>query len=216
MYRNRTNRLLLIVFGILLLAVVANQLIKSSRGERTFRKDIIEYSADQITRIVFHSAGFASESIELIKEDTLWRLLSDGKEYKADQTLASGIAGELAILEPEQLVANRKDAWAEYDVTDSSGIRMTISGPKGKTTDLIVGRFAYNQASRQPITYVRLAREHNVYAVEGYLGLSFNRGVADLRDKSIFRGNRNDFTRISVNYPADSSFTLTREGTVIQ
>lgn len=213
MSRNRNNRLLLIIFGILLVAVVANQLVKSSRGDRTFRKDLIEYPAEDISKIIFHSSGFATEGIELFKEDTLWRLRSEGKEYPADQSLAEGIAGELAILEPERLVANRKEAWSDYDVTDSAGIKMTISGPKISTTDLIVGRFAYNETSRQPITYVRLANDNEVFAVEGYLGLSFTRGLADLRDKSIFRGNRNDFTKITAFYPADSSFTLIKEGT---
>jgi hypothetical protein len=41
--------------------------------------------------------------------------------------------------------------------------------------------------------------------------MTFNREINSLRDKNIFRGNQNDLTQISFNYPADSSFTLMKQ-----
>lgn len=211
MSRNKNNRLLLIIFLVLLVAVVANQLIKSSKGERSFRGDFIEYTADEISKISILTKNNSGGVIDLFREDTAWKVTQNGKKYPADRDMAAGIVEELAAMKPDRLVANKKDLWKDYDVTDTSGVLLTVFGPKKSKTELIIGRFSYNQATRKPSTFIRLKKENEVYAVEGYLSMTFNRDVNGLRDKSIFRGNKNDFTRLSLAYPGDSSLTFTKE-----
>jgi hypothetical protein len=212
MSRKKNNRTLFIVFGVLLAAFLVMEGVKLTRGERTFRDDIIAYEADQISKITFNTKGPAAVPVELYKVDTTWKLTAGGKEYAADQEMANGIAGELALITPERLVANKKDLWKDYDVTDSAGTRLTIYGPKKSKTELVIGRFSYNQSTRQPVTYVRIENENEVFAVEGYLAMTFGRDINGLRDKNLFKGNQNDITRISFSYPADSSYELTRDG----
>ncbi len=209
MSHRKNNRTLIIVFAVLLVAVVANYLIKNSRGERTFRDDIIEYKADEIGKITFVKAA-GSEEISLFREDTVWKIQAGDQKYPADQDLANQIVEELAFITAERLVATKKDLWKEYDVTDSAGVKLTVYGPKKATTGLIIGRFSYNQANRQPSTFLRLDGENEVFAVEGYLGMVFNRDINSLRAKSLFKGNRDDLTRFTFAYP-DSSFTVVKE-----
>ena len=52
--------------------------------------------------------------------------------------------------------------------------------------DIYIGSFSYNQTTRKPKTYVRLNKEKDVFAVEGYLSMTFNRDLNGLRNKSIF------------------------------
>ena len=209
MSHKKNNRTLIIVFAVLLVAVVANYVIKNSRGERTFRDDIIEYKAEDINRITFGKAANNQETV-LFREDTVWELQSGEKKYQADQDLAGQIVEELAFITPDRLVATKKDLWKEYDVTDSAGVKLTVYGPKKSKTGLVIGRFSYNQSNRKPSTFLRLEGENEVFAVEGYLGMVFNRDINSLRDKNIFRSNRDDITRLTFTYP-DSSFTVVKE-----
>ncbi|TSA33719.1 MAG: DUF4340 domain-containing protein [Porphyromonadaceae bacterium] len=211
MSKKKNNWGLLIVFAILLAAAGANALIKSSKGERTFRKDIIEFQANDIKKISIFPKNSGNRNVDVFLKDTVWKLKFDGKMFAADQEMIKGIADELANMTPERLVANKRELWKDYDITDSLGVKVVIYGNKNDKTEITLGRFTYNQATRKPTTYVRVNTEKEVYAVEGYLSMTFNREINSLRDKNIFRGNQNDLTQISFNYPADSSFTLTKQ-----
>ena len=211
MSKNKNNRNLLIVFAVLLVAVGANELIKRSKGERTFRKDIIDYQANDIKKISIFPKNAGNLNVDVFLEDTVWKLKVDGKMFAADQEMIKGIVDELATMTPERLVANKKELWKDYDITDSLGIKVIIYGHNNDKTEITLGRFSYNQSTRKPSTYVRVNNEKEVYAAEGYLSMTFNREINSLRDKNIFRGNQNDLTQISFNYPADSSFTLTKQ-----
>ncbi len=212
MSKKKNNRVLLIVFVVLLVAAGANQLIKSSKGERSFRKDIVEMQANDIKKITIFPKNSGNRDVEVYKVDTVWKLKFDGKLFAADQEMIKGIVDELANMKPDRLVANKSNLWKDYDITDSLGVKVIVYSDKNKKTELTLGRFAYNQDTRKPTTFVRVNNEKEVYAVEGYLSMTFNREINSLRDKNIFRGNQNDLTRISFSYPADSSYTLTKEG----
>lgn len=211
MSKKKNNLVLLIVFAVLLVAAGANELIKRSKGERTFRKDIIEFQANDIKKISIFPKNAGNKFVDVFLEDTIWKLKVDGKLFAADQEMIKGIVDELANMTPERLVANKRELWKDYDITDSLGVKVIIYGPNKDNTEITLGRFTYNQATRKPSTYVRVNSEKEVYAVEGYLSMTFNREINSLRDKNIFRGNQNDLTQINFNYPADSSFTLTKQ-----
>ena len=85
MSKNKNNRLLIIVFAVLLVAVGANELIKSSKGERTFRKDIIATKANDIKKISIFPKNAGNRNVDVFQEDSLWKLKVDGKQFAADQ-----------------------------------------------------------------------------------------------------------------------------------
>ena len=211
MSKKKNNRILIIAFIVLLVAAGANELIKSLKGERTFRKDIIEYQANDIKKISIFPKNAGNRNVDLYLEDTVWKLKVDGKLFATDQEMIKGIIDELANMTPERLVATNRDSWKEYEITDSVGVKVIVYGPKNDKTEITLGRFSYNQATRKPSTFVRVNNDKEVYAAEGYLSMTFNREINSLRDKNIFRGNQNDLTQISFNYPADSSYTLNRQ-----
>ncbi|MFA6126948.1 MAG: DUF4340 domain-containing protein [Bacteroidales bacterium] len=211
MSKTKNNRILMIVFAVLLVAVGLNELIKSSKGERTFRKDIVEIDANNIKKIAIFPKNSGNRVVDVYLDDTIWKLKVDDKLFAADQDMIKGIVDELANMTPERVVANSKELWKEYDITDSLGVKVIVYGQKKEKAELTLGRFAYNQATRKPSTFVRVNNEKEVYAVEGYLSMTFNREINSLRDKNIFRGNQNDLSQITFNYPADSSYTVTRQ-----
>jgi hypothetical protein len=211
MSKNKNNRILLIVFAVLLVAAGANQLIKSSRGERTFRKDIIDMQANDIKKISIFPKNSGNKIVDVFLEDTVWKLKFDGKLFAADQEMIKAIVDELANMTPDRLVANSRDLWKDYDITDSLGVKVVVYGSDKDKTEITLGRFSYNQTTRKPSTFIRVNTEKEVYAVEGYLGMTFNREINSLRDKNLFRCNQNDLTGISFVYPADSSFSINKQ-----
>jgi len=212
--KSKKNRNQLVVtFILLLLAAIAVQINKNKKGERSFKAELLEFNTEEVVSINLQKQSADEQSFKIILENEKWVLKADDKSYDADTDLIENMINELAELKAIQKVAARKDKWGNFDVTDSTGIRVIVNNDKKVIGDIYIGRFSYNQNTRKPKTYVRLNNEKDVFAVEGYLSMTFNRDLNGLRNKSLFRGNKNDFTRITVHYPADSSFTLIKEET---
>ena len=212
MSRNKNSKWLIIAFVALLALVLINQLVKNSKGESTLRSTLVEATAEEIQAISFYDKGAGSAEIKVVRRDEGWIIESGKQEYNADNELIANMLNEVTTLKPNTLVATEKDQWAEYDVSDTSAIHVVLHGEKKTIADLFIGRFSYNQQNRKPTTFVRTAGDKKVYSVEGYLSMTFNRDINSLRNKSLFRGNRNDISRIVFNYPGDSSFILSKEG----
>lgn len=211
MSKKKTNSILIIVLLVLLLAVVSNQIIKSKKGERTFKSELTAFTADEVESISIFTKANNYEPMKLTRNGDDWKLNYSGKDYTADPDMTSNIANDLSRLKADRLIANKKDKWSEFDVSDTTGVKVLVEGERGEICEVYIGRFSYNQNSQKASTFVRLADEKDVYSVEGYLGMVFNRDLNSFRNKSIFRGNQNDLTRVSFQYPGDSAFTLSKE-----
>jgi hypothetical protein len=91
-----------------------------------------------------------------------------------------------------------------------------IKEGKKTTLDMIIGRFnyqpppqgypGYGQQYGTGITYVRNRDDDEVYAVEGFLAMTFNQGFNNWRDQTISRLTRDQVNKVVFEYPADSSF----------
>jgi hypothetical protein len=77
--------------------------------------------------------------------------------------------------------------------------------------DLVIGKFSYSGPGNMT-SYVRLVGDKEVYGVDGMLAMSFDRNLNSFRDRTIIKSNQNDWTRLTFNYPADSSFVLEKKG----
>jgi hypothetical protein len=85
------------------------------------------------------------------------------------------------------------------------------------TLDLYIGRFDYQQPQGgyqqgygqnqfSGTSYVRKHSEDEVYAVEGFLSMSFNQKFNSWRDQAISSFPTEQLSRIVFDYPADSGF----------
>ena len=208
MSKSSTNRILIVVLLILMVAVVANQIIKTKKGERTFNSELTSFSADEVESISIFTKANGFEPMVLTRENEGWAVTFGDKKYVADPDMTANIAGDLGKLKAVQFVAKDKAKWDEFDVSDTTGVRVLVEGGKDQLCDVFIGRFSYNQNSQKASTFVRLSEDKEVYSVEGYLGMVFNRDINSYRNKSLFRGNQNDLTRISFQYPGDSAFSI--------
>ena len=73
-----------------------------------------------------------------------------------------------------------------------------------------------NPYQQQPdaFTFVRTKGDESVYSVEGMLSMAVAGGIDNFRSSVIIESDKENLTRISFNYPADSSFTLAKPDSI--
>jgi hypothetical protein len=211
MFRKINNKLLVSAFVVLLAIVVIVQLIDSRAGNRTFKSDLVVVSADEITSIEIYPKAANGNLIKLFKENDLWKVESGGKKFNADQSTAGRMISELNGLKPKSVVATKKENWGKFEVTDSLGTEVKLLKGSAVLADVVIGKFSYLDP-RNMTSYVRLANDKEVYGVDGMLAMSFDRNLNSFRDRTIIKSNKTDWTKLTFNYPADSSFVLEKKG----
>lgn len=211
MFRKINNKLLVTVFVVLLAVVVLVEFMDSRKGNRTFKSDLVEVVADDVTSIEIYPKAANGNLIKLFKENDLWKVESGGIKFNADQAIAGRMISEINEMKTKSVVATNKESWGKFEVTDSLGTAVKLLKGSSVLADIVIGKFSYSEP-RNMTSYVRLAGEKEVYGVEGMLGMSFNRNINAFRDRTIIKSNKADWTKLTFSYPADSSFVLEKKG----
>ncbi|NPA36310.1 MAG: DUF4340 domain-containing protein [Chlorobi bacterium] len=225
MYRKFSIKTLAITFGVLLLAVIAVKVSDSFSRGNTLKNVLFDINTDDVTTIRIYPQTEKGKEITLVKNNGLWSVKYNGATYNGDQNLINSLPGQINKLKPLRLAATKKESWKNFQVTDSAATKVVLENNGKVLAGLYIGKFSYimpknrmpqqNPYMRQPQgkmnTYVRTLDDNNVYAVEGFLGMSFNRSADDFRDKTIISANKNDLTKLTFSYPADSSFVLSKK-----
>jgi hypothetical protein len=115
---------------------------------------------------------------------------------------------QLNAIKPKRLAARDQSKWNEFQV-DSIGSRVKVMEGSELALDLVIGRFSFQQP-RTMNTYVRLYNDTDIYEVDGFLDITFNQDANAFRDGTILKNDYNKWLQLKFNYPADSSFQLTK------
>lgn len=219
---NRLNiRLLLVIFMSLLILVMVVHLFDAQRGERTFRSNLFDLDTADVTRLVINPKGVDKPNVVFTRQDQIWSVGDGETKYAADQQAVRDLLSTLSSLEAERVASKDKDNWKRYEVTDSLATIVTAQTNKDEQ-EIYIGSFSYTQPRQvQPnpyaqqgkmTTFVRRGDDAEVYAVEGFLGMTFNRDLNNFRVKTVIKSNQFDWRSLHFNYP-DSSFNLMAEET---
>ena len=211
MYRKLEIKHLAVVFVLLLGIVILVKLADNKRGGRTFKKNLVKINQEQVTAIEISPKTTAGKTFRLFQENDTWMVESEDKKYLADPATAGSMTNELNTAAPERVVATGKDRWEQYEVGDSTGTRVKVYESSNVTADLIIGKFSFSQ-TRKMTTYARIAGEKEVYGIEGFLAMSFNRKLDDFRKQTVLQASSSDCKRLTFSYPADSSFVMEKTG----
>lgn len=211
MFRKINNKVLILIFAVLLVLVVFVQMMDTKKGGRTFINDLVNVTADEVTSIELYPKANNGKRIKLYRENDSWKVESEGKKYNADQSSAGRMISELNNLKTKSVVSTKKESWGKFEVTDSLGTQVKLLNGTNVLADLVVGKFSFSQP-RNTTSYVRLAGDKEVYGVDGMLGMTFNRNLNSFRDRTIIKSSKTDWTKLTFSYPADSSFVLEKIG----
>lgn len=210
------------IFILLLIVVLAVEYYEEDAQSGTFRQSLSNINIDKVSSIVIYPKSKNPKEISLIKKNEKWFVkLIDDKLFNADEENVKQAIIQLAGLKPSNLSANDPAKWNEFQV-DTTGTRVKVYEEGNNTLDIILGRFSYKGQQQQQMygmygkqpemySYVRLTNENEVYSVEGFLDMSFNRVSDYWRDQKIVNGKSDNWKKLTFSYPADSSFVLEKK-----
>jgi len=225
MYRRLSIKTLAITFSVLLVLVVGIKVYDRINHGNTLKDVLFKINPEEVTSIRIFPQSEKGKEITLVKNNGVWSVKFNGVSYSGNQSLINSLPAQINGLKPLRLAATKKDSWDKFRVTDSLATKVLLEKNGKVLAGLYIGKFSYiqpknnmprqNPYMRRPQsimnTYVRTLDDDNVYAVEGFLGMSFNRSADDFRDKTIVSVNKNDLTKLTFSYPADSSFVLSKK-----
>ncbi|MFB6317109.1 DUF4340 domain-containing protein [Saccharicrinis sp. FJH54] len=216
---------LLGIFVILLIIVVAVEVFDSKdKTNSSFNSNIVAVDQDNIGSFVLYTKNKPEVPVTFTKNDDRWNFESEGITYNVAPDAINAILNQISTVKAERIVANSKDKWNEYKVSDSLATRIIINDTNGKElADLYIGKFSYSQPKNQGqnqyrqqqgtmTSFVRSGNNREIYAVDGYLSMLFDRDIKFMRDPVVIKGNMNEWNKITVTAPMDSSFTLEKQG----
>lgn len=224
MFKKWSTGILIAVLAGLLIIYFAVQYFDKS--DRSFKNIVLEFDPADVTEILISDPS-AGEPVNLALEGATWKVVKGSERYPADSNVVKNILSQLSSLKTQTYAGKGKDAWVKYQVTDTTAIAIELK-KNGKTiSKLLIGKFDYSMPKDQQqqqmmmrgrqqqgdmSTYVRLEEEKEVYAVEGFLRMNFNRDADSYRDKSLIHVNKDDIQKVKIQAP-DRSVELTRTGT---
>lgn len=205
------NKILAIVFGILVIVGLLIFFFEGGKNERTFRDVLVDVDTTAITEILIYPKSQNHQEVKLFKEENGWQVtLPSGGTAKVNNQRISGLFAQLLAIKPKRLAARDENKWSELQV-DSTGSRVKVFQDSKLTLDLVIGRFSFQQP-RTMNTFVRLYNDKDVYEVDGFLDMTFNQGANIFRDGTVISSDYNTWKQIQFVYPSDSSFQLVNSG----
>ncbi|MBI5008337.1 MAG: DUF4340 domain-containing protein, partial [Bacteroidia bacterium] len=181
--------------------LVFTVLVKIPRESATIKDRIVEFDSTKAGRIILYPKPTIGKAFEVFKDNGIWKVQQDNIVSASRKMEVENIMSEILSIKPQNLVSKSKSKWIDFEVTDSTGTRIRIQDSKGRDlADLIVGRFTFKQADNQlsmygrnniqGTSYVRVNGENEVYGIDGFLSLSFNRSFNDWRDNTLAEFNK--------------------------
>ena len=221
MFKKFSSGILIIILAVLMIVYLIVRY--SNSDERTFRDKILSFDAATITKIMIHDPKSGQEAVDLRLSGENWIVRDNGKEYTADTNVVKNMLKQLSELPTKRYAGKGNDAWIKYEVTDTSAALVTLFASEKTVAEIYIGKFSYNMPKEQQqmaqarqqrgdmTSYVRLKNEEDVYAVDGYLKMSFNGKTATYRLKSLTSVNPADITHLIINQPGNKK-VLDKQG----
>lgn len=214
------KRLLMILAGLVVLLLLT-VLVKMPRERSTLKGNLVEIDTSSVSKIIITPKSGTGDSFEFRKENDRWSIIQGDIVSEPMKGAVGNILSEIMAVKPQTLAAVGESKWKDYELTDSLATKVSVLSKKGKElAGLMIGKFSYKQVGNpyagyggnniEGTTYVRLAGEKEIYAVDGFLAFSFSGGFNDWRDKSFVRCNKDDITKVIFTMPSDSSFILAK------
>ena len=213
------NRTLIIILILLAGVFLVSRYFRSKTSEGNLKNLQVKIDTAKIDRISIYPKAENQEEIRFTRMGDLWTVQKGEIVAEAEAYAVRNIFSEILTIKPEQLVATAREKWSEFYVNDSLGTRVVMNEGKKTRLDMMIGRFnyqpapggyetGYGQNYGRGITYVRLSDENEVYAIEGFLAMTFNQDFNSWRNQVLLTLTKENITRITLDYPMDSGFVL--------
>lgn len=184
-----------IIAALILILIIANH--KKSSGLPEFKP--WKETADEII------IKKGEKTTRIYRENDRW-LLGD-KAYPADRELVADMENKMKNLELADLISD-KPLYDRYNLSQDNATQVTVRKGKDVLRDIFIGK--KSPTSRH--SYIRLSQKPEIYLSSGSLTDEFNKSVEELRDKEIFKIDKNILESVTLTYKGmTSSFVKMKE-----
>lgn len=216
MIKKLGNKGLLIILVVLLAVFGIARFISNKTGENTFKTSIIpQIDSNKLTgMVIFQKATKKGKPLPFIftRKGNEWYVSQGNIGGRAAKRSVQYMVSQLEDISPNRLGAEDPKDWKQFCVNDSLGTRVVLLYNKDTALDVIVGRFSYLPQERKGLSYVRLAGQDKVYAVDGFLALNITEEFDAWRDKKITPGDSYEtWKKLTFTYPGDSGFEVKKD-----
>ena len=217
--KNIKNSTLLVIFGVLALLVVIFYLYDSKKGERSFRSELFNIDSARVNKFTIYPKTGKNQPLVLAGLEKTWTITSGKKTYPADTSVVYQVISSLISAKPERVAGTDKASWKEFEVTDSSSIRVVAEQGSDVVADFRVGKMSYSMGGRgnggrQRMvvkSHIRVAGDDRVYVVDGFISMLFGDDASAYRNRILCRFNRSQVNKLTFTCPGDSSFILLKQ-----
>jgi len=212
MFNKKSNKTLWIVFAILLVATILIFNTESTKNERTFKKDLVTIDTSAVSEIVIFPKAKKGTEVKLTKTNNSWNVTAEnGNQYLVPNFKIKNMLNQLLAIKPKRLASRSKEKFNEYQVNDSTATRIVVREGSNEVLNLILGKFAFQQP-RSMSTFVRLASDNDIYEVDGFLDMTFNKTVDNFRDETVIKSDKNKWNALRFESKNTESFILANNG----
>ena len=219
MLKNISSIKLIGILAGLVLVYLGFEFLGGKSRSKSFKEELVAIDTAKVSKVIIGAKG---ETLELLKENNAWKVsIGSGQYAEAQESSVKGTLNALLSVKPSRVAAKDPKKWKEYQV-DSTGTRVQVFEGDKSTLDLIVGRFGFDQQAMQQqqmmggrgaqqfYSYVRLQNEDEVYVADNFMGMSLNTDASSYRNRKLISLTTDSISTIQFNYPADSSFVLSK------
>ncbi len=223
MAKKSNNTRTLVIVLIVLLGIFFLLQIRTNKKESTLKRDLVSIDTANVTSIYLYPQTEKGKELAFAKTDKGWRIKEGKKEAPVERATIRNILASTLHIRPKQLAAVGESSWKKYDVTDSLATRLKIMEGSKKTLDLYIGKFSVSRGTQNSypnygggvsgVSYVRSAGGKAVYAVDGFLSMTYNQGFNAWRNHNFMVLHKDDIDKITFTYPADTGFVAVKDST---
>ncbi len=208
----KLNPKILIAVLVLLVGFFAlSRWFRAPGLEGNLKKSLVSMDTATVTEVRILPAKDRASEVKLVKEGNQWQVLAAKQKSRADVGAVKSMLGVVRDLRPQRLASRKKDKWELYQVGDK-GTNVALYAGAKKIADINIGKTGVAPGGSggrgNVFTYVRASDENEVFAVDGYIEAHFNRSFNDWRNKAFLRVKKDDITKLTFRYPADSGFVV--------
>lgn len=214
MFKKLNVKVLILILVILAAIYTISEF--TGTKDRSFSREIFAVDTANVNQILILIPAEKTE-IKLTRNAVAdWSVESDGNRFAADYQVVKSILSQFGEMKPERIAAASRERWNEYEITDSAAIRVKLNSGSKNLADAFFGKFSYTQPPQgqgqmqmqqqqgKMTSFVRKAKDDKVYAVEGFLRMTYQKDVNAYRNKNLVNVNRDDISRLTFNYPGYS------------
>lgn len=177
-----------LILPALILILGAYLLLHKENKDHYILPEIAKIDTSKITGLVIDKN---QDSIKFTKKDKTW-LLTD-KDYLANLSLVDTMLDTLKTFKLSALVSQKEDL-KRYKLDDENNIRVKVMNGQKIAFEFSMGKTApsFNH------TFVRLAKDKNVYHANGNFRPNFDKSLEDFRDKKVMEFKQESINQVAI------------------